>query len=280
MPLRHTVFLLLFLALPGCESVNSLLAGMDKPSASISGVKLQNLNLEGVTLLFDVDVANPYTVPLPLVNVAYGLSSRGSKFLEGTADVQGSVPAKGKKTIQLPAAVTFASLLKTVQGVKLGSVVPYSAELGLSVDAPAVGRLSLPIKKEGELPIPAVPSVELASVQWKSLNLNSAEAVLKLNVTNNNEFAVDMSRLAYSLALSDTPIIETSLAKGAKFEKGATHTLEIPISLKPSNLGLAAFNMLTGKGASYSLGGTMGVGTAFGPLDLPFKREGKTTFLH
>jgi hypothetical protein len=89
-----------------------------------------------------------------------------------------------------------------------------------------------------------------------------------------------MSKLAYGLKLSDTPIIETSLAKAARFEKGGSGTLEIPISLKPSNLGLAAFNMLTGKGASYSLGGTMGVATPFGPLDLPFKREGKTTFLH
>ena len=270
---------LLLLTSTGCETVKSVLAGMDKPSASISGVRLQGLTLDSATLVFDVDVSNPYTVPLPLVNVAYGLSSKGSKFLDGTADVQGSVPAKGTKTIQLPATVAFSSLLKSVSGVKLGSIVPYTAELGLSVDAPAVGRLTLPIKKEGELPIPTVPSVDLQSVQWKSLTLQNAEAVLKLNVVNNNEFPVDLSKIAYSLSLSNTQIISTSLGKAAAFGKGGSATLDIPISLKPANLGIAAFNMLTGKGAGYSINGLMDVTTPFGPMNLPFERKGNTVFV-
>lgn len=262
----------------GCESVNAIIAGMDKPSASVTAVRLDSLSLSGVTLVFDVDVKNPYAAPLPLVNVSYGLSSKGSKFLDGSADVQGSVPAKGSKTIQLPATITFASLMQSVQGVKLGSVVPYTAEMGLSVDAPAVGRLTLPIKKEGELPIPTAPSVELASVQWKNLSLQNAEAVLKLNVVNNNEFPVDLSKMAYNLSLGNTPVIDTSLAKSAKFAKGGSGTLEIPLSLKPANLGIAAFNMLTGKGAGYNIGGTMDVATPFGPMSLPFERKGSTVF--
>jgi len=276
--LHLSLVLAMLFTFTGCESMKSILAGMDKPSASVTGVRFDSISLDGMTLVFDVDVKNPYAAPLPLVNVAYGLSSKGSKFLEGAADVQGSVPAKGSKTIQLPAKITFASLLQSVQGVKLGSVVPYTAEMGLSVDAPAVGRLTLPIKKEGELPIPTVPSVELSSVQWKSLTLQNAEAVLKLNVTNNNDFPVDLSKLAYNLSLSGTPIVNTSLAKSASFAKGGSSTLEIPLAIKPSNLGLAAFSMLTGKGAGYSLDGNMNVGTPFGPMNLPFERKGNTVF--
>jgi len=264
------------LPLAGCETMSNLLKDMDKPSASISNVRFQDISLSDITLLFDVDVNNPYDVPLPLVNVSYGLASKGTNFLDGQADVQGTVPAKGKKTIQLPAKVTFASLLSAVQGVKMGSVVPYSAEMGLAVDAPAVGRLTLPIKKQGELPIPAVPDVSLESVEWKSLTLQNAEAVLKLKVVNNNEFPLDLSKLAYNLTLGDTPIAQTSLTQAAKFSKGGTGTLDIPISLKPSNLGLAAFNMLTGKNASYSLSGNMDVDTPFGAMNMPFSKKGST----
>lgn len=270
--------LILLPGLTGCESMNAILAGMDKPSASITGVRLQNLDLQGVTLVFDVDVKNPYTAPLPLVNIAYGLSTGTTKFLDGQADVQGSVPAKGSKTVQLPATVTFAGLLQTVSTLRPGALVPYTADLGLSVDAPGAGRLTLPMKKQGELPIPTVPSVSLESVNWKNLSLQNAEAVLKLNVVNNNQFPVDLSTIAYGLSLSDTPIISTSLAKSASFPKGGAGTLEIPISIKPSNLGLAAFNMLTGKGAGYAINGNMDVTTPFGPMTLPFEKKGSTTF--
>ena len=263
-------------ALGGCETMSNLLKDMDKPSASISGVSFQDISLNDITMLFDVDVRNPYDVPLPLVNVSYGLASKGSKFVEGQADVQGTVPARGKKTIQLPAKISFASLLGAVSGVKMGSVLPYRAEMGLSVDAPAVGRLTLPITKEGELPVPAVPDVSLESVEWKSLTLQNAEAALKLKVVNTNNFPLDLSKLAYSLSLGDTPIAQASLSKAAKFSKGGSGTLEIPISLKPSNLGLAAFNMLTGNNASYSLSGNMDVGTPFGSMNMPFAKNGST----
>ena len=40
-----------------------------------------------------MEIENPYSAPLPLVNLDYALSSRGTAFLSGKADVQGTVPA-------------------------------------------------------------------------------------------------------------------------------------------------------------------------------------------
>ena len=264
--------------LGGCKAVKDMLAGMDKPTASIVSARLAGLSLDGVTIVMDVDVNNPYTVPLPLVNLDYALASGGAEFLKGAADVQGSVPAKGIRRLEVPATVKFAGLLSTVKGVKLGAVVPYEASLGLSVDAPAAGRLTLPLKTQGQVPIPNVPKVSLASVQWKSLTLSSAEAVLNLGIENTNEFPLDLSSMKYDLTLGNTPIINTSLAKTARLEKGGSGQLAIPISIKPSNLGVAAFNMLTGSGAGYRIHGAMDVGTPFGALTLPFDQSGNTEF--
>lgn len=43
----------------------------------------------------------------------------------------------------------------------MGSKIPYSAELGLSVDTPALGLIRLPLKKEGELVLPTVSGTEI-----------------------------------------------------------------------------------------------------------------------
>ncbi len=275
---RLVIALLAFGTLTGCEAARNILSGMDKPSASISGVKLQSLNLDGATLLFDVDVANPYSVPLPLVNLGYALASKGNKFLEGAANVQGTIPAKGSRTLQVPATVAFNNLMKTVSGITPGSVVPYTADLSLAVDAPGVGPLTLPLRKEGELPVPTVPSVDLKSIEWKSLDLNKAEAVLNLNVGNNNKFPLDLSKLAYDLSLGDKKVAAASVANSAKFRAGGSADLAIPISIKPIELGLGALQMLGGKGGGYKIAGSLTGNTPFGPLELPYEKAGQTVF--
>jgi hypothetical protein len=59
--------------------------------------------------------------------------------------------------------------------------------------------------------------------------------------------------------------------------RGGEQVIEIPISLVPQELGLAAMNVFSGSAASYDLGGTMSVTTPFGPMSLPFERSGQTS---
>ncbi|QNN24818.1 LEA type 2 family protein [Planctomycetales bacterium ZRK34] len=276
--LLSLVVALMLLATGGCETVQSVLNNSPKPGASVAGVRLADLSLQKVDLLFDVDVSNPYSVPLPLTNLNYALASGGNEFLSGKADVAGSVPAGGSKRVTVPATVTFVSLANTLGAVKPGSVLPYDAKMNLSVDAP-LGPVSLPIRKSGQLPVPAVPKVELASMQWKTLTLSEAAAVMKLNVENTNQFDIDLGKLGYALQLGGKSIAAGGVDKSVSFGKGQTREIEIPISFSPSNLGLAALNMLRGKGASYSIGGDMAVNTPFGPMNMPYQRSGQTTFL-
>ena len=70
---------------------------LQKPSAEIAGMKVQNVSLTEATMLFDVKVGNPYSVPLPLGNLDYALSSQGQEFVSGKADVQGTVPANSRR---------------------------------------------------------------------------------------------------------------------------------------------------------------------------------------
>ncbi len=249
-----------------------------KPTANVADVTIQNLSLEKITLGFDVDIQNPYFVALPLSNLKYALSSGTSQFLAGDAKMQGTVPANGSKIINVPVEISFAPLFKALGQVKPGSVVPYQANMDLSVDAPGVGPMSLPIQKSGELPVPDVPEVEITEVKWSELSFNKATAKVHCKILNKNDFPLEMTKFQYNLKLAGADVAQNTMENPVDFPKGESRNLEIPLSVSPISLGLAFYNILTGSGADYAFQGEMQIKTPFGMIPMPFQKGGKTKF--
>jgi LEA14-like dessication related protein len=152
---------LVFAFTSGCESG---LHNLKKPSAKLTGLSFADANLDSATLLFDVEIDNHYPVPLPLTNFDYSLSSGATRFLSGNAESQTTVPAKSKGVITLPAKIDYVSMLKALKGVRPGSRIPYLANLGISVDTPALGLIRLPLKREGDLVLPTVSDHQIKDI--------------------------------------------------------------------------------------------------------------------
>ena len=273
------LFLACLLALPGCALLASLLGPTPKPKVSVTGVRISDLSLTGLDLVFDLTITNPYTVPLPLVNVDYALASQAQPFLQGQAALQGTIPVSGSKTVSLPAKVVFLELLKVLQGVRPGALVPYHATLGLSVDAPVLGRLRLPVEKEGQLPVPAPPDVSVASVTWKNLSLTGATGLLKLRVGNPNSFAFDVAGLDYDIKLGSYDLAKGGLSNAASLAAGAAQEIGINVSVSTAQAGMALLQLAQGRNSSYKLGGAITIGTPFGPLRVPLAVSGQVPFL-
>lgn len=62
----------------GCSSLN-----VQKPTATVTGMAVQNVNAADFTMNFDVDVANPNSMALPLTAADYQLDLSGMKVVEG-----------------------------------------------------------------------------------------------------------------------------------------------------------------------------------------------------
>ncbi len=267
------------LALSGCALLQSLLGATPKPSASITGVRISDFSWNDLTLVFDLAVKNPYTVPLPLVNIDYSLASQAQPFLQGQAPLQGSIPAGESKTLALPAKIVFVDLLKALRGVSLGSTVPYKGTLGLSVNAPVLGTLRLPLEKEGQLPVPAPPQVSVPSVTWQNVSLAGATGLLKMKVANPNSFAFDVAGLDYDIKLGGVELAKGGLVNAASLAAGVAQEIGIKVSVSTAQAGMALLQLVKGQSAAYSLGGTIAIGTPFGPLKLPLATSGQVPFL-
>lgn len=158
--------LLLCLLVTGCETLDQL--GFSKPTARIQGVQFGDVNLNSAQLVFDVEVDNPYPVALPLTNLDYTLASGQTSLLAGNSKLQSSIPAKSKQALSLPVTVNYLEMLKSLQGIKPGTTIPYKAGLNLSVDTKAVGPLTLPLTKEGQLALPKVSGTDVLNI-WNTI---------------------------------------------------------------------------------------------------------------
>ena len=63
--IRRLIALSLLATLAACGSVGQILEGMDRPSASVADARVIDVGLDSAPLEFDVDVANPYSFPIP-----------------------------------------------------------------------------------------------------------------------------------------------------------------------------------------------------------------------
>ena len=260
----------------GCQSLQDIIGGAPKPTAHVIGASIRGLSLENIVLLFDVEIENPYAASLPLIDLGYSLTSGGSKFLEGTVKPTGSIPARGKQVIQLPATVPFSSLFATLKGVKPGAIVPYTADFRIGVNAPVLGRLDIPLSKSGELPVPAVPQVELTSLAIGKLSLDQMTASAKLQVKNTNQFPLDLTKLGVSFALGGQDVGGSKLANSVNLPPGQATTLDVPLSFSPRAVGVGLVNLLKGNQIAYKVSGSIDANTRFGPLSLPFSHIGNT----
>jgi LEA14-like dessication related protein len=141
----------------GCSS----LAGVQKPSASVTSMNLGQVDSQGFTMNFGVNVANPNSIALPLAGTDYKLGLGGVSVLSGKTNAQGTIPAKGSRDVTVPVTVAFEHLLSAEQAIRdSGGNVPYDLQGGLSFDTgnPLLGSLRVPLRYSGTLPLKRVLS--------------------------------------------------------------------------------------------------------------------------
>lgn len=167
---------LLSLLLSGCSALDQFTTA--RPEMTLTNVQFGAIDLQQATLLFDVEIDNPYTVALPLLNLSYTLSSRQNPLFSGTADIQTTIPAQQKKTITLPVSLGYMDVVnafKDLKDVRPGSTIPYEAAVTIAADAPVLGTLRVPIQRNGDLTVPTLQDVE----SWKNI-FNAIDSIRSL----------------------------------------------------------------------------------------------------
>jgi precorrin-6B methylase 2/LEA14-like dessication related protein len=141
----------------GCETAPDIPYDRE-PVARLEAMRFGGIELDFATLLFDVEIDNPYPVSLQIKRLRYAIVSEGRTFLTATIFDNMMIPPNTKKVLTLKGQVTYARLLRALE-CKPGSTVPFEADLTLSVYAPKLGWIDLHAEKEGSILLPESPEI-------------------------------------------------------------------------------------------------------------------------
>lgn len=253
--------------------------GFGKPTADVTAVHVPKINLKMAEFIVDVLITNPNPVPIPLIDINYLIESDGRKLVSGLIPDAGTIQAHGSETVKIPITLIYDDIKNTYSEIKPGSIIPYKVKVDLIVDVPVFGRLTLPLEKTGEIPIPYKPDVDIDKIKFQKFSLEETVAILHLSLENKNDFDLGLNSLEYEIWISDVSIGNAELEKTTKLEKNGITKMEIPITFRPKDFGSALWDMIRGRGTGYSMKGNIDVSTPFGQMKLPIIKEGGTTRL-
>ncbi len=155
--------------LAGCQTGQQV-RNFDKPTARIVDIKFQDVQLDFVTLLFEIEVDNPSPADLTVSGLNYSLTSGGNTFLTATDVRSVSVPASSKELVSLPDEVIYERLLRSLNG-KPGSTISYRAQFQLWANAPKLGQIKVPFRHEGSLALPEAVEINVEGKTYSSLDV-------------------------------------------------------------------------------------------------------------
>jgi len=153
----------------GCETLRDIQYDRE-PAARLEAMRFGGVELDYATLLFDVEIDNPYRVSLPVQRLRYALISDGHTFLTATALDNVTVPPNTKKLLTLSDQVTYARLLRALDG-EPGSTIPFKAELTLSLDTPDSGWINLHAENKGNIVLPEPPEIKVEGKTYNAVDV-------------------------------------------------------------------------------------------------------------
>ncbi|XP_059655794.1 uncharacterized protein LOC132302823 isoform X2 [Cornus florida] len=253
--------------------------GFGKPTADVTEIHIPFINLDKADIVIDMLVKNPNPIPIPLVDINYLIESDGRKLVSGLIPDAGTIHAHGSETVKVPFTLIYDDIKSTYDDIKPGSIIPYRIKVDLLVDVPVFGRLTLPLEKTGEIPIPQKPDIDVEKIKFERFSFEETVANLHVKLENMNDFDLGLNALDYEVWLSGMSIGSAEISKSEKLVKKGISYIDIPITFRPRDFGSALWDMIRGKGTGYSMIGHIDVDTPFGAMKLPISKEGGTTRL-
>lgn len=257
--------------LPNIKDLKDLL-----PEVHFSDMKIEKIDFDGLDAKAVLDVTNPYPVGLSLADTSWKLGLAGNPFLDGT-DSEGLQigPAESSK-LRIPFGLKFIDAFKVVTDAKGKDQLPYDFEANLGFDTP-VGRVDVPVKKQGELPALHIPKLSLKALRVDGLDLKSqtAKLALDLQMQTDQGAALTFEGFDYDVSFAGSRVADgTALFQSVAGQSDVT----LPINLKLLDLGAAIVSAVTKKTPlEVRFTGDASIGTPFGPVPLSFDEKADLT---
>ncbi|MFW6162019.1 MAG: LEA type 2 family protein [Planctomycetota bacterium] len=203
-----------------------LLEVVGRPRVTAVHPRIAGISLRHVDLAFDVDVKNPYPVPLHAPLFRYGLEIEGRDFLHGEKSVYLDLPARGVGTVSLPTTISYGELWRTYRRLRRAREFSYRLHGVLLVSALG-DTVELPVAKAGTVPVMRAPRLRGLEVDYSPVTWAGAGVALRADLYNPNTFPIGLRDLRYRLTLGDVTVGALNATTGGSIEPEQTGVLSL-----------------------------------------------------
>ena len=244
----------------------SLLTEIQRPTIEGVRPKIKGLDFQGIEMDFDIQVRNPYPIPLVSPNFDYGFKLQDTSLFESARGTEVNIPSQKIGTVTLPMRFQFMDIYRSVKSLAGANEANYELN-GTFHFTPWDKAIDLPFSHQGTLPIPKPPKISIKDLNLSEVSLSSAKINVDSVIKNPNIFGIDLRDVGYSLNLGEIEIggLKTQTAKkiGAGEEGALSLTGEVSAL---SSIRSLLKGMDPGKA---SLSPTGSIKTPYGDLSLP-----------
>ncbi|MEE2730573.1 MAG: LEA type 2 family protein [Pseudomonadota bacterium] len=245
--------LLLLSLLAGCSQMN-LNNVVKEPRVQVQNIAVREVNLDSVGLDLVMQVTNPNAYTLALAGYDYRIRFNDHQLVEGSTDEGFRVAANASNQIRVPFKVGFKDVMKLLDSMGDSNTLHYEVDADMRLDAPVLNLFNIKSHKKGDITIPQLPRVSFGDLKVKSFNFTEASFELAMQITNPNQFGLDLKDLDYQFSVGGEKWFDGRIDQTVKIGEKQTTTVKIPVSVSLLKLGSGAFSAIQkGNFTDYSL---------------------------
>jgi len=163
---------------------------------------VSGLDWKGIDLRFDVELSNPYPVPIVSPRFAYDLDVAGSVFLSGKEGTSVSIPASATGTVSLPIRIAYEDLWRRDHALFDANHVFFQLR-GTLVFRTLGQNHSLPFSYAGPMALLRPLWIEPTGVRIVSHSPSHAVVEVEAAVTNPNMFAAGLQDMEFRFTFAE-----------------------------------------------------------------------------
>jgi LEA14-like dessication related protein len=216
------VSLLVFSGAVGCATLTSL----DQPEIRSVQPRITGIDLEGVDLAFDVDVHNPYPVPIKASRFRYGIDVQDSRLFESEIESGIDFPAMSLGRTVLPVRLSYADLWRAYRELSDASEADYGLH-GTLIFAVLGRSFELPLSHRGKVPVFRLPTFSDIRIESTDFSFTGVKLNINAAMKNPNVFPLGVKELGYFLKLGDMTVGNLTATTNDVVEAGQTDQMSL-----------------------------------------------------
>jgi LEA14-like dessication related protein len=247
-----------------CSALDSVMKdAVQKPGVSFTSAELTGLSFTKADLLFVLNIENPNSFGVHMAGFDYDFKIDGASFVSGVSENRLDIDARGSSTVQIPVSVAYDDLFNSFSNLLDRDQSIYRITCGFQFDVPVLGRLRIPVSREGEIPVLRFPEIRYGGLELTNLSLTWAELELSMHLDNSNALALNLSSLTYDLHINQKRWAEGGLQQSVEIGEHEEGVIRLPFTLYFVQIGSEAYDILKmKKSVEYRVSGDYGFTTS------------------